>query len=245
MNVVGVIPARAASTRFPNKPMAKIAGKPMLQWVVEAAQSCSKLSKVIVATDDGPIFELAESLGAVAAMTDSELPTGTDRVNAAVLNEDCDVVVNIQGDEPLLQASHLDALLAPFFADSSVEMATLCGPLDRAELDDPNVVKVIKDAHGAGIYFSRHAIPYSRLDAPAQDLACFKHFGLYAYKKEVLKAFCAQPPVPLEKAESLEQLRALYLGKKIMVEFISEGLHGVDRPEDIKKIESIIESKRS
>jgi 3-deoxy-manno-octulosonate cytidylyltransferase (CMP-KDO synthetase) len=221
--------------------LAKINGKPMLQWVVEAAKQCSLLSKVIVATDNGPIFELAQSLGVQAAMTAETLPTGTDRVYAATLNEDCDVVVNIQGDEPLLKPDHLEALISPFGADASLDMATLCAELPSRDLHSKDVVKVIKNQFGDALYFSRFPIPYSRLDAPPSNLACWKHIGLYAYKKSVLKELCAQPQAELEKGESLEQLRALYLGKRIRVEYVTQGLHGVDNPEDIERVESLLD----
>ena len=239
--VVAVIPARYASTRFPGKPLAMIKGKPMLQWVVEAAKASSLLSKVIVATDHGPIFDLAGKLGVEAAMTAESLPTGTDRVYAATLNEDCDVVVNIQGDEPLLTPQHLDALIKPFHEDETVDMATLCAEIPRQDLESQDVVKVVKNKLGDALYFSRYPIPYSRLDAPPSDLACWKHIGLYAYKKSVLKELCAQAPVELERGESLEQLRALHLGKRIRVEFVTQGLQGVDNPEDIERVESLLE----
>ncbi|MEO0337046.1 MAG: 3-deoxy-manno-octulosonate cytidylyltransferase, partial [Pseudomonadota bacterium] len=172
LKVVAVIPARFASTRFPGKPLAKIKGKPMLQWVVEAAKNCSSLSKVIVATDHGPIFELAESLGVQAAMTAESLPTGTDRVFAATLNEECDVVVNIQGDEPLLKPQHLESLISPFQEDPSLDMSTLCGDLPTGDLESRDVVKVVRAKSGEALYFSRFPIPYSRLDAPPSGLAC-------------------------------------------------------------------------
>lgn len=246
MKVVGVIPARYGSTRFPGKPLVPVAGKPLIQWVIEACQSSRLLSDVIVATDHGEIFELAEKLGVKVAMTASELPSGSDRVYAAVLNEDADVIVNIQGDEPLLEGRLLDQLVQPFEDSSELQMSTLATPIkDLEELKSPNVVKVVTAGNGDALYFSRFPIPYSRLDAEPPVAACSKHIGLYAYRKEFLAEFCRQTPVALEMSESLEQLRALYLGATIRVVSVDCELHGVDTPEDVSKVESVLAKKGS
>ena len=245
MKAVGVIPARYGSTRFPGKPLAKILGKPLLQWVIEAAKSSQRLSEVIVATDHGEIFDFVEGLGAKVVMTASDLPSGSDRVYAATLTSDADIIVNIQGDEPLLEGQLLDRLIQPLQEDPKLEISTLASPLESDEIFNKNVVKVLVDQSHNAIYFSRYPIPYSRLDATPPYRACFKHMGLYAYQREFLKTFCMQKPVELELAESLEQLRALYLGAKIRVVSVDSHLHGVDTPEDIQKVEKILQKKGS
>ncbi len=246
MRVVGVIPARYSSTRFPGKPMAIVAGKPLLQWVVETCQKSPSLSEVIVATDHGEIFEFAEKLGVKVIMTAPELPSGSDRVYAAILNERADVVINIQGDEPLLESSLLDQLIAPFKNEGHLQMSTLATPIKSLEeLNSTNVVKVVTAKNGDALYFSRFPMPYSRLDAEPPYAACSKHIGLYAYRKGFLAEFCRHPPVAMEVSESLEQLRALYLGATIRVVSVDCELQGVDTPEDVSKVESILAKKGS
>jgi 3-deoxy-manno-octulosonate cytidylyltransferase (CMP-KDO synthetase) len=240
MKAVGVIPARFGSTRFPGKPLALVAGRPLLQWVIEAAQKSERLTDVIVATDNGPIFDFVRGLGVAVVMTSPDLPSGSDRVYAAVLNKDVDIVVNIQGDEPLLEPHLLDALIAPFEADAQTQMSTLGTAMVSADLTNPNVVKVIADQNQNAIYFSRFAIPYSRVDAAQLPGQCLKHVGLYAYRKAFLAKFCDQSPVGLELAESLEQLRALYLGATIRLVCVDCDLQGVDTPEDVQKVEKLM-----
>jgi 3-deoxy-manno-octulosonate cytidylyltransferase (CMP-KDO synthetase) len=244
---LGVIPARWGSTRFPGKPLALISGKPLLQWVIEGARSSQKLSEIIVATDDQRIAKLAESTGCRAVMTPSELPTGTDRIWEAVrslsLGRDSDVVVNIQGDEPLISGSLLDQLLAPFDSDPSLEMATLGRSLDRESLESVNTAKIVVNAKDEALYFSRFPIPYSRNKADRFDGA-LKHIGIYAYRREFLRRFCSQGPTSIELAESLEQLRALYLGARIKVVRVEHESWGVDSPEDVEKIEKIMSDRQ-
>lgn len=240
MKVVGVIPARFASTRFPGKPLQLIAGRPLLQWVVEAAKRSQRLSDVIVATDHGAIFDFAKGLGVKVAMTAPELPSGSDRVYAAVLNHDADIVVNIQGDEPLLEPELLDALVAPFESNLELKMSTLATALKPSEIQNPNVVKVVLDKHGNALYFSRLPIPYTRIDATQLPGLNQKHLGLYAYRKSFLAEFCRHPPAGIEKAESLEQLRALYMGAAIRVVCVDCQLQGVDTPEDVLTVEEIM-----
>lgn len=242
--VLGVIPARYASTRFPGKPIAKIAGREMIKWVIEGAQTSKLLTEVWVATDDDRIAEAARSVGAKVAMTDSDLPSGTDRIWAAIENLDCDVVINIQGDEPLVSAAWVDALAEPLIREPSLEMATLAHPLSMEELQSPNAVKVVVDQTGNALYFSRFAIPYSREAASAGTLnAALKHIGMYGYRKSFLKRFCAAKQAEIEKAESLEQLRALYLGAKIRVVPVETRSYGVDAPEDVKLVEEILRKR--
>ncbi len=246
MDIIGVIPARFGSTRFPGKPLKLVAGKPLLQWVVEAAKTSKKLSEVWVATDDDRIAQLAKTLGVKVAMTDPELPTGSDRVWQAVKGTSAEIVVNIQGDEPLLRGELLDALVQPLIDDRELEMATLGRPLDEEALLSPNTAKIVLNSRHEAIYFSRFPIPFSRQNwadgTGLHDISqtVLKHVGLYAYRKSFLEKFCAQKPVGVEILESLEQLRALYLGARIKVVRTEHESWGVDTPEDVAKIEAMI-----
>lgn len=242
MKFIGVIPARYASTRFPAKPLALLHGKPMIQWVVEGARKSKLLSEVIVATDHEDIRKAVEAIGGKAVMTDSDLPSGSDRIHAATKNLNFDVVVNIQGDEPLVSGELIDNLAGLFQKDSAVDMATLAHPISLEELESPNAVKVVLNHQDEALYFSRYAIPYSRVKgAQASALSgCLKHIGMYAYTKNFLKTFCEAPPAEIEVAESLEQLRALYLGAKIKVLRVKEASLGVDTPEDLVKLEKLM-----
>lgn len=243
MNVVGVIPARFGASRFPGKPLKPILGKPLLQWVVEGVKESKALSELIVATDHGEIFELAHSLGVKAVMTSDSLPSGTDRVYAATLNVEADVIVNIQGDEPLIEAQIIDDLVRPFENDNSLPMATLARGLKPGDLESPNTAKIVLNQRGEALYFSRFPIPFSRSDAWKLPGACVKHIGLYAYRPDFLKRFCAQSPVQIEQAEGLEQLRALYLGARIQVVMVDHESWGVDTPEDVARVEELLQSR--
>lgn len=243
MKAVGVIPARYASTRFPGKPLALIKGRPMLAWVIEGAKQSKLLKEIIVATDDERIAQVAKNGGVRAVMTDSKLPSGSDRVWAAIQDLDVDVAVNIQGDEPLITGKLLDQLVAPFAVDSQLNMATLGRELQPGDMQSNTTAKIVLNHRDEALYFSRLPIPYSRVDAPHAGGVGLKHIGLYAYRKDFLKQFCAQQPVPLELAEGLEQLRALYLGARIRVIRVEHESWGVDTPEDVKKIEQILEKK--
>ena len=240
MRVVGVIPARYASERFPGKPLALIAGRPMLSYVVESALSCQKLSEVIVATDDDRISQLAKSLGVRSVMTDPDLPSGSDRVWAAIkqIQNNADVVINIQGDEPLLDPLSLTALVEPF-SDDAVQMSTLAHTCEPEDLENPNTAKLIVDHLGNAIYFSRLPIPYSRHKASNGEILTdvVRHIGLYAYRPSFLKAYCEHGPCGIERAEGLEQLRALYMGAKIRVVNFDVISCGVDIPSDITRVE--------
>ena len=240
MRAIGVIPARYGSTRFPGKPLKKILHKPLLQWVSEGARTSRQLSESWVATDHPEIFAMAESCGAKAIMTASDLPTGSDRVFAAVQSSAVDVVVNIQGDEPLISGALLDALVEPMLSDSTLPMATLGRRLKEGDLESRNTAKIVLNRRSEALYFSRLPIPYSRIDAPQHEAVCLKHIGLYAFRKSFLAEFCAHPPTPLELAEGLEQLRALYLGARIRVVEVEHESWGEDTPEDVAKIESLL-----
>lgn len=243
MKVVGVIPARYASTRLPGKPLVKIAEKPLLQWVLEGIRGSEKVSEFLVATDHLEIAQLAEKCGVEAVMTDSDLPTGSDRVWAAIENRDCEVVLNIQGDEPLISSNLIDALAHPFFEEENIAMTTLGRRLAEEDLLSQNTAKIVLNQRSEALYFSRYPIPYSRnKDVESLD-GCLKHIGLYGYRKEFLKKFCEQAPVAIELAESLEQLRALYLGAAIKVVDVEHDSWGVDTPSDVAKIEKILARK--
>jgi 3-deoxy-manno-octulosonate cytidylyltransferase (CMP-KDO synthetase) len=240
MKTIGVIPARYASTRFPGKPLVLVAGKPLVQHVVERCREARTLSEVIVATDDPRIAEVAGEFCAVE-MTAAEHPSGTDRVAEVLGRRACEAVVNIQGDEPLIDPRAIDAV-AGALADA--EMSTAGAPLqDAEEYENPNVVKVVVNAAGRALYFSRRTIPYLRDAASgsiAEQLAAFpflKHLGLYGYRRDTLLRLVQFPVSPLERAEKLEQLRALENGIGIAVVRVRYLSVGVDRPEDVPRVE--------
>lgn len=245
VKILGIIPARYGATRFPGKPLAPVAGKPLLQWVIEGARQSRRLSDLWVATDDERIAKLAERCGVRAVMTASELPSGSDRVRAASKDSGADVLVNIQGDEPMITGELIDRL-AECFSDSRVQAATLAHPLSsEQELLSQNAVKVLVNAENEAIYFSRFPIPYSR--HTAKDMGglqgALKHIGMYAWGAKFLEKFCEAPPALIEKAEGLEQLRALYLGARMKVVTIPNALQGVDSPEDVALVEALLAKK--
>jgi 3-deoxy-manno-octulosonate cytidylyltransferase (CMP-KDO synthetase) len=240
MKILGIIPARYASTRFPGKPLHLIAGKPLLQHVVERCQLAASLSEIIVATDDNRIAAVASRFCRVE-MTSEAHPSGTDRVAEVVGRCPCDAAVNVQGDEPLIDPAVIDAVAG---ALQSAPMATAATPLaDPAEFDNPNVVKVVVNVAGRALYFSRRTIPFVRDAASrpvAEQLAAFpflKHLGIYGYRRETLLRLVRFPVSPLEAAEKLEQLRALDQGIELAVVTVHYESIGVDTPEDIERVE--------
>jgi 3-deoxy-manno-octulosonate cytidylyltransferase (CMP-KDO synthetase) len=244
MNVVGVIPARYGAQRFPGKPLALIAGKPMLQRVVEGARKAKKINRLIVATDDQRIVDFCKVVNVECKMTSPEIPTGSDRVWAVASEIDCTHILNIQGDEPLIDGSALDTLVTSMETDSSVQMSTLATDLKAEDIDSLNSVKVILDKSGDAIYFSRYPIPFSRLKFDAKRRTSLKHMGMYGFKKEFMKIYCSQKPTELELCESLEQLRALYLGVKIRVSYVDLQCWGVDAPEDVLEVEKLLRGNK-
>lgn len=240
MQVLGVIPARYGSTRLPAKPLLKINGRPLLEWVVRGVQKAESLNQLVVATDHPEIAALAESLGVESMMTDPNLPSGSDRVWAVAQTRNCDVVLNIQGDEPLIQPFWVDRLVGALRDEPQIKMATLAHKLPNEELQSLGVVKLILNRNSEAIYFSRYPIPYSREGIEKWPNTALKHIGLYGYRKEFLKEFCAQTPTPIEKAESLEQLRAMWLGARIKVVEIDGLSIGVDTSDDVKNVEQIL-----
>ncbi|MBR1608397.1 MAG: 3-deoxy-manno-octulosonate cytidylyltransferase [Kiritimatiellae bacterium] len=247
MKTIGVIPSRYGSTRFPGKSLAPICGKPLVRWVAEACLRAKTLDEVVVATDDERIAAAVEGTGARAVMTPSDLPSGTDRVAVAARPEDGDVVVNIQGDEPLIDPALVDRVADALRDDREArfQMSTACAPVRSAEdLAAPSVVKVVTAADGGALYFSRHAIPFKRDGEP--DLASGlwrRHVGIYGYRGAFLKRLVATPPCALELAEKLEQLRALWLGGRIAVVETDELGIGVDRPEDVAAVEAVMRAR--
>lgn len=249
MKIVAAIPARFASTRFPGKPIAPILGKPMIRWVVDGVLKTGLFSEVVLATDDSRIADCVQGLGARVVMTDPELPSGTDRVFQATQSLDLapqDVVVNIQGDEPLIQKPWLQALIRPFQQSAITQMSTLAHVLATEDLSSMNSVKVLVNQKSQAIYFSRFSIPFSRqsaLQLSQQPARVFKHMGFYGYRVQALQQFCAAPQGFAEQAESLEQLRALELGMPIEVSVVEGASQGVDTPSDLEKIEALLRSQ--
>ena len=244
-SVVGIIPARYASTRFPGKPLVDLAGKPMIQHVYERACRATSLSAVLVATDDARIFDAVQAFGGKAVMTDAGHPTGTDRLaEVAAGLAAVDIIVNIQGDEPLIMPETIDAVTAPLIVDAGIPMSSVMSPLpDAARAGDANIVKVVVDLQGFALYFSRAPIPYPREGVTGAG-PWKKHVGLYAYRREFLLAFTRLAPTPLEQLEKLEQLRALEHGYRIrMVERANDGSIGVDTPEDLERARAILEAQ--
>lgn len=227
--IVALIPARYSSSRFPGKPLAEIRGKPMIQRVYERACLAKSLAKVIVATDDQRIYQAVTGFGGRVVMTSPKHQSGTERLAEATKDLDADIVVNIQGDEPLIQPEMIEEAISPLLNEPQIVMSTLKQPItDSSELNSPDVVKVVTDKHDFALYFSRCPIPHNS--------SCFKHIGLYVYRKNFLMRLVSLEPTPLEMAERLEQLRALENGYKIKVvqtEYLSIA---VDRPEDLEKV---------
>jgi 3-deoxy-manno-octulosonate cytidylyltransferase (CMP-KDO synthetase) len=244
-HVLGIVPARYASSRFPGKPLHLIAGKPLIEHVVEQCKKAKSLGEIIVATDDPRIHDVVRTFCRVE-MTRPEHPSGSDRIAEVAARCACDAVINIQGDEPLIDPAVIDAVAAAL-ADS--EMSTAATVITHpAEYDNPNAVKVVVNSAGRALYFSRRTIPYLREAAhrsPAEQLAAFsflKHLGIYGYRRETLLSLVKFPISPLEQAEKLEQLRALENGIQIAVVKVNYDSVGVDTPEDVARVEHILKT---
>lgn len=231
-----IIPARWASSRFPGKPLAPLWGRPLLQHVHERARLARLPERVIIATDSDRIAAAARSFGAHVEMTRPDHPSGTDRVAEVAARTPAELFVNLQGDEPLIDPEAIDAALSPLLQDPSLPMSTLCCPLDDLQdLANPNVVKVALDLQGFALYFSRLPIPFARDPAAALRR---RHIGLYVYRRDFLLRLAALPPTPLERAERLEQLRALEHGHRIRVVQVARASPGVDTPADLERLEA-------
>ena len=246
MKIIGIIPARYASTRFPGKPLFEIAGKSLLQHVVEQCMKARELSEVVVATDDTRIYEAASDYCTVE-MTSPEHPSGSDRIAEVAQRRNCDAVVNIQGDEPLIDPQVIDHVAQALRGN---EMSTAATRIRTVEdYESPNVVKVVVNAAGKALYFSRRTIPFVRDVAGSsleEQLAAFvflKHLGIYGYRRETLLKLVRFPLSPLERAEKLEQLRALENGIQIAVVQVEYDSIGVDVPGDVERVERILKSR--
>lgn len=260
--IVGAIPARFASTRLPGKPLLEIGGKPMIEHVVRRVEAVRGLDRVVVLTDDERIFDAVRGFGAEVEMTPADCVSGTDRIAHAARGWDCRAVINIQGDEPLIEPEGVERLVALFGRGEgaaepagpsspdepdepprTVEMATLSAPLAPELLDDPNKVKVVRALDGSALYFSRAAIPYPR---GAAAVAPRLHIGIYGYRRDVLLRLARLAPTPLEQSESLEQLRALENGIRIQVLEVDHAVHpGVDTADDLERVARLLAESAS
>ena len=246
MKFIAIIPARYASTRFPGKPLAVLGGKTVIQRVYE--QAVSILPEAWVATDDERIFQAVEAFGGRAVMTRSDHRSGTDRIEEAAqkIGTDADVIINIQGDEPFVQASQLNTLMQ-LFDHTDTQIGTLGKRFDSMDaVTNQNSPKIVCDKDGFALYFSRSVIPFVRGEEQTtwlQHYPYLKHLGIYAYRREVLHAVTQLPPAPLEVAESLEQLRWLYNGYRIRVGLTDVETVGIDTPDDLKRAEDFLASK--
>lgn len=242
MKVIGAIPARWGSTRLPGKSLIPIAGKPLIQWVIESARQARCLSELLVATDDHRILEFVLGLGVRAVMTRPTHPSGTDRIAEAVRDLGADVVVNIQGDEPVIEQGLIDRLAETVAPGQPWDMATAAVPIENAaDLNDPSVVKVVWGEGRRALYFSRSVIPFVRDSDPiTRDPVHWRHLGIYAYQGAFLETLVRTPPSLLERLEKLEQLRALHIGARIAVLPTQEHSVGVDTARDVELAEQII-----
>ena len=236
--IVAVIPARLASTRLPRKVLRPLLGRPLLQWVVEAARNCPQFAEVIVAVDSDEVAALCEREGWAFQKTDPALPSGTDRMHAVAQRVPAEIYVNVQGDEPLLAPAHIAALLRPFLRGSHVEVSTVKTPCAPENIANPNAVKVVTASDGRALYFSRATIPYDRDSAKP---AYWKHLGLYAYRRAALLRFAKLQPGTLEQMERLEQLRLLENGIGLYVEPVDFDTVGVDTEEDLRRVEALLQ----
>jgi len=245
MNSIAIIPSRYSSTRLEGKPLIDIAGKPMIQWVYESAQKAQLIDQVIVATDDRRILETVSHFGGKAERTSAHHLSGTDRIAEVAANLPCDIIVNLQGDEPLMDPQLIDEVVRLVMDNTGIYMASAKSPIKKREdLMNPNVVKVVSDCDGYALYFSRSPIPYcsTRVEGGYNTIG-FKHIGLYVYKKEFLMNLVALDPSPLEKLEGLEQLRALENGYRIKLIYTEYDSIGVDAPEDVEQVIKKIEER--
>jgi 3-deoxy-manno-octulosonate cytidylyltransferase (CMP-KDO synthetase) len=248
LRVAAIIPARYASTRLPGKPLADIAGKPMVWRVYERAKMARLVDEVWVATDDQRVYDAVRKFGGNVLMTRPDHPSGTDRLAEAAGKISADIYVNVQGDEPLIPPELIDAAVAPVLAEPALNMATAAKEITSPdEIADPSVVKVVLDEAGYALYFSRSPIPFHRdIWSPGaiSGGSCLKHIGIYVYRRDFLMKYAKIPPTALEQTEKLEQLRALGHGERIKVVITKLESFGVDTPEDLDKVISLIQKEK-
>lgn len=238
-SILCVIPSRIGSTRLPRKPLLPIQGKPMIQWTYENALRCPLLNDVIVATDSEEIAHLIKQIGGKVTMTDSRIPTGSERAAAVAEHyPDADIIINLQGDEPFIQPAMLEQLVSPWLTGEDPVMTTLAYPLEKDKYQSPDSVKVITDQQGNAMYFSRSPIPYYR--QPQENCPVYNHIGLYAFRRDFLLHYKTLPQTPLEKAESLEQLRVLEHGYKIRVCLTKNRTLEINTPEEYEQAQHFI-----
>jgi len=244
VKVVVVIPARYASTRLPGKPLVSLAGKPMIQRVYERAKLATRADRVIVATDDERIVKAVEGFGGEARMTRADHRTGTERIAEVAAHEQGNVFVNVQGDEPLLDPAAVDAAVASLLEEPAAEISTVATPIKTpADIMDPNVVKVVLDFEDNALYFTRAPVPWVRDTASKVHVRHLKHLGLYVFQREALLEYATLPQGDLERVEQLEQLRWLENGWKIRVAEVEHDAVSVDVPEDVARVETLLQSK--
>jgi 3-deoxy-D-manno-octulosonate cytidylyltransferase len=242
--VLAVVPARHASVRFPGKPLAQIAGKSMIQHVVEHLRDATTISRIVVATDDERIKDAVASFGGEAILTRADHRTGTDRVAEVAAHVPAEIYVNVQGDEPLIDAGTVDAVVQAMLDDDSVQLATPCAAITVPnEIMDPNVVKVVRDFDGNALYFSRAPIPWVRDTGARVEARHWKHIGVYGYRRNALLEFPTLPPGELERIEQLEQLRWLENGFHIGVVETDYNAVSVDVPADIERVEKLLRGR--
>jgi len=243
LKVLAVIPARHASTRFPGKPLAPIAGKPMIQHVFERVRRAQLITQVVVATDDARVKAAVEGFGGEAILTRPDHRTGTDRVTEVAAHLPSEIYVNVQGDEPLIDPGTIDLVASAMLEEDSIQIATPCSAImHRNDIMDPNIVKVVRDFEGNALYFSRAPIPWVRDAGEAVSARHWKHIGLYGYRRDALLEFPTLPPGELEYVEQLEQLRWLENGFKIRVVETEYDAISVDVPSDIERVESLVKA---
>lgn len=240
MKAIAVIPARYASTRLPGKPLVPLCGRALILRVLDRARLVRGIGRVLVATDDERIRAAVEEDGGQAVMTRADHATGTDRIAEAVADSNEDVVVNIQGDEPLFDPDLIDRLIDCMASDGAPEMATAAVPMTPEGINDPSQVKVVWNSQGEALYFSRSVIPHQRDEGDDLTVAYWRHVGIYAYQREFLTRLVQTPPSELETAEKLEQLRALHIGARIKVVTTDRVGPGVDTPEDVGRAEAAL-----
>jgi 3-deoxy-manno-octulosonate cytidylyltransferase (CMP-KDO synthetase) len=245
LSAIGVIPARYDSSRFPGKPLSDLLGKPMIQHVAERAGKAGTLSRVLVATDDERILKAVLAFGGEAVMTPSGIPSGTDRAAFIAKTLDADIFVNIQGDEPLIEPEEIDRVVRILADDSGAEVGTLVKKIsDPEELESPNTAKVVIDASGFALYFSRNPVPFFRDETdPRVKIRkhCYwKHVGIYSYRREFLLQYAQWKPTPLELAEKLEQLRVIEMGHRIKTAETRFEPVCVDTPSDAEKVRRLL-----